>query len=106
LIGQCNLGREIGNLGLNIGGINIIIYQGVSMEKHFCTCAETKCPDHPVNHDNGCDPCIQKNLELGEIPACFWYNISKVDGKTDYSVEKFTQFYLDHKAQIEKQAEK
>ena len=67
------------------------------MNKHFCNCTQTECEKHPNNHDMGCDLCIQKNLELGEIPACFWFNISKVTGKTDYSVENFTQFYLDHK---------
>ena len=69
------------------------------MEKHFCTCTVTQCPDHPLNHDKGCDPCIQKNLKLGEIPACFWVNISNgVTGSTEYSVENFTKFYLEHKA--------
>ena len=68
------------------------------MEKHFCTCTVLQCPKHPNNSDNGCDPCIKKNLELGEIPSCFWHNITNgVEGKTDYSVENFTQFYLEHK---------
>jgi hypothetical protein len=74
------------------------------MEKHFCTCTAVQCPNHPSNQDKGCDPCIQKNLKLGEISACFWSNISNgVIGNTDYSVEKFIQFYFDHKAQVEKQ---
>jgi hypothetical protein len=74
------------------------------MEKHFCTCTVVKCQNHPGNQDKGCDPCIQKNLKFGEIPACFWSNISNgVIGKTDNSVEKFIQFYFDHKAQAEKQ---
>ena len=71
-------------------------------EKHFCTCNVVQCPNHPDNQGDGCDPCIRKNLELGEIPSCFWSNISKITGTTDYSVEKFTQFYLSHKAQTEK----
>ena len=70
------------------------------MDKHFCTCEQIECQKHPNNHDKGCDPCIQKNLELGEIPACFWFNISSVIGKTDYSVENFTKFYLDHKNRL------
>jgi hypothetical protein len=69
------------------------------MEKQFCTCTTIQCPCHPCNHDKGCDLCIQKNLELGEIPACFWVNISNgVTGSTEYSVENFTKFYLEHKA--------
>ena len=74
-----------------------------NMGKHFCTCEQTECLKHPNNHDEGCDPCIQKNLELGEIPACFWFNISKITGKTDYSVDNFTKFYLDHKNKLDKQ---
>jgi hypothetical protein len=73
------------------------------MEKHFCTCTVTQCTNHTNNHNKGCDPCIQKNLNLGEIPSCFWRNISIVTGKTEYSVENFTKFYLDHKTEIDKQ---
>jgi len=71
------------------------------MEKHFCTCDVMQCEFHPHNLDKGCDPCIQKNLKLGEIPACFWHNISRVAGTTEYSVENFTKFYLAHKAKNE-----
>ena len=38
----------------------------------FCTCTDTKCPCHPVNHDKGCTPCIAKNLRQREIPSCFF----------------------------------
>lgn len=38
----------------------------------FCTCADTKCPFHPSNHDKGCTPCIAKNLREREIPTCFF----------------------------------
>lgn len=31
--------------------------------KKFCTCKDTKCPLHPVNHDHGCTLCIAKNLK-------------------------------------------
>ena len=40
--------------------------------KQFCTCTDTKCPCHPANHDQGCTPCIAKNLKEGEIPTCFY----------------------------------
>ena len=40
--------------------------------KEFCTCTDLKCPLHPTNHENGCDPCIKKNLGLKEIPSCFF----------------------------------
>ena len=68
------------------------------MEKHFCTCTVTQCSEHPLNNNQGCNSCIQKNLKLGEIPACFWHNITNgVVGKTEYSVENFTKFYLENK---------
>ena len=38
----------------------------------FCTCGDTECPFNPVNHDQGCTPCIAKNLREGEIPTCFY----------------------------------
>ena len=67
------------------------------MEKHFCSCTDTKCPAHPINHENGCDPCIVKNLKQGEIPACFWHNVTNgVIGTSDYSAGNFAKFYLDN----------
>jgi hypothetical protein len=66
------------------------------MNNHFCNCPSDKCDKHGKNQDNGCDPCIQKNLELGEIPACFWLNVEKgIKGATDYSVGNFVKFYLE-----------
>ena len=41
----------------------------------FCTCTDTKCQYNPVNHDQGCTPCIAKNLREGEIPTCFFNKI-------------------------------
>ena len=65
------------------------------MTKHFCTCPALECSSHPHNHGGGCDPCIKKNLELGEIPACFWGNVSHVIGTTEYSAENFAKFVLE-----------
>jgi len=64
------------------------------MDKHFCTCKDTKCADHPANHSDGCDPCIRKNLALGEIPYCFWVNVAEITGKSDYSAQKFADFVV------------
>ena len=64
------------------------------MEKHFCTCPVTSCKNHPQNHNDGCDPCIKNILELGEVPGCVWNNAYAVIGKTEYSMERFAQFYL------------
>lgn len=38
----------------------------------ICTCRDRDCPNHPVNHDQGCTPCILKNLARREIPSCFF----------------------------------
>ena len=65
------------------------------MEKHFCICSDLECSLHPKNHNEGCDPCIKKNLELGEIPACFWKNASNVKGITEYSAKNFAMFVLE-----------
>jgi len=62
------------------------------MKNHFCTCIVKECPKHPHNHDDGCDPCIEKNLKLGEIPTCFWLNVPKITGTTEYSAENFAKF--------------
>ncbi len=43
--------------------------------KDFCTCTALDCPNHPVNHDRGCELCIQKNLREKEIPGCFFNDI-------------------------------
>lgn len=68
------------------------------MTEHFCTCFVSNCENHPKNHSEGCDPCIKKNLENGEIPVCFWLLISKnLDGVKNYKVEDFVKFYSDNK---------
>lgn len=67
------------------------------MQNHFCTCGETKCKNHPNNHEKGCDPCIQKNLARGEIPACFYLKVSPdTSGLTSFTVDSFVNFYLQH----------
>ena len=43
--------------------------------KEFCTCTDVSCPCHPVNHDQGCNLCILKNLSQKEIPSCFFHDI-------------------------------
>ena len=64
------------------------------MSVHFCSCEYLNCSLHPSNHNEGCDPCIKKNLGLGEIPACFWKNESNVKGTTPYSAEQFAKFVM------------
>lgn len=67
------------------------------MKEHFCCCSEVKCPYHPSNHDNGCDPCIKKNLKNNEIPSCFFHAVNDDTSElTDFSAKCFVDFYLKH----------
>ena len=43
--------------------------------REFCTCTDHECPFNPVNHEQGCTLCIQKNLKMKEIPSCFFHSI-------------------------------
>lgn len=67
-------------------------------QNHFCTCNETNCKLHPVNHDKGCDPCIRKNLNKGEMPGCFFHLVNDDTSKADdFTIEGFVKFYLSNK---------
>lgn len=65
------------------------------MNEHFCNCPVTKCPRHPSNHENGCDPCIKDNIMKKKMPACMFRavcdDVSNVD---DYSIKGFVEFFL------------
>ena len=68
------------------------------MKLHFCNCPVEKCPRHPRNHSNGCDPCIQDNLKKGKMPACFFLAVSDdVSDVNNFSMESFVEFFLKHK---------
>ena len=43
----------------------------------------------PGRHDQGCAPCISKNLKLREIPNCFF---SLVEGASQRSGDSFQDF--------------
>ncbi len=63
------------------------------MKEHFCSCTDTACPNHPVNHEGGCDLCIKKCLRHGEIPSCFFKDINTNTSKVkDYSYKGFANF--------------
>ena len=57
--------------------------------KQFCTCRHTKCPRHPNNQDQGCTPCIEKNLKFNEIPNCFF---DKIEGAEERNGDSFEEF--------------
>jgi len=65
--------------------------------KHFCTCPVTQCQQHPSNHNDGCDPCIQDNLKKNKMPACFFNIINNdINEVKDYTINGFVDFYLKH----------
>ena len=47
----------------------------------FCTCTNYQCPLHPTKHDQGCTPCISKNLKLKEIPNCFFNQVAMAENR-------------------------
>lgn len=57
----------------------------------FCTCKNTDCPLHPTKHDKGCAPCISKNLQLKEIPNCFFNLIENAERRTGDTFEDFSK---------------
>ncbi len=62
--------------------------------KEFCTCRDTQCPLHPINHKNGCDLCIQKNLKLGEIPSCFFNKVGDSSKLSSFYYKDFANLVL------------
>lgn len=58
-------------------------------EVAFCTCTNTRCPHHPGNQPDGCTRCVEKNLNRGEIPSCFF---NKLDGSGVRENYKFADF--------------
>lgn len=64
------------------------------MAPDFCTCEDYKCPLNPKNHDNGCEPCIKKNLAKGEIPTCFFKMVcGDISGVKKFDVHGFVRHY-------------
>ncbi len=63
----------------------------------FCTCTDRECPFHPVNHDQGCTPCIAKNLKEGEISSCFFNSVDpmKTAERGRYSRGDFVRVVMD-----------
>ena len=55
----------------------------------FCTCNNMDCPLHPSKHDKGCAPCIEKNLNLKELPNCFF---NKIDNSNNRNGDTFIDF--------------
>ena len=52
---------------------------------------------HPVNHNQGCAPCIEKNLRSREIPSCFFHLVGPAEGQTGFFFEDFAKAVLSDK---------
>ena len=59
------------------------------MRVPFCTCTDYSCPFNPVNHDQGCTPCIAKNLKEREIPTCFFKSVNCPKPTDNWHYEDF-----------------
>lgn len=56
----------------------------------FCTCENRACACHPTRHSDGCDRCIQLNLQCRAIPRCFFHKLGCKTGEIeDWSFEEF-----------------
>lgn len=60
----------------------------------FCTCNNLKCPLHPSKHDKGCAPCINKNLNLKEIPNCFFNLMENSKNREGDSLKDFAKLVM------------
>lgn len=61
----------------------------------FCPCTDYECQFNPVNHDKGCNLCVEDSVKCGEIPKCFFLKvIEDIDGIEDWSFEAFAKLVL------------
>lgn len=70
---------------------------------HFCSCKDHSCPYNPHNKSNkgGCDRCIQKCLNKGEIPACFFNAVSNdQENLKSFTYGDFANFYFNSREKI------
>ena len=55
-----------------------------------CPCPDFSCEFNPVNHDKGCNLCVNDSVKTHEIPRCFFMQLKEnVDDVTDWSFEAF-----------------
>lgn len=59
----------------------------------FCPCVDYECSANPVNHDQGCTPCVQNCLQDRDIPVCFFRALEPdMEREQDYSYRGFAAF--------------
>ena len=58
----------------------------------FCPCTDAGCAFNPINHDKGCNLCVEDSLKCREIPKCFFKEAGgDIDAITDWSFENFAK---------------
>lgn len=60
----------------------------------FCTCQNLNCPLHPTRHDQGCAPCIRKNLNSRELPNCFFSLAEGAEKRKGDTFQDFAELVL------------
>lgn len=65
----------------------------------FCTYSNLACPLHPSKHEKGCAPCISKNLQLREIPNCFFDQLHHSEERDGDTFEDFAHLVLECRKQ-------
>lgn len=71
-----------------------MIGEKMNTSSNLCTCDNSNCPLHPTKHDNGCTPCIMKNLKLKEVPNCFFHLLENANSRTGDSFVDFAKLVL------------
>lgn len=66
----------------------------MNKSKILCTCKNTKCKLHQINHDLGCTPCIEKNLKMDEMPNCFFDKIDPEHKRKGTKTKDYAEFLL------------
>ena len=56
----------------------------------ICTCTDTACPAHPINHDDGCTRCIAKNQAQREVPSCLFKLVGRSSKCEGWFFEDFS----------------
>lgn len=65
----------------------------------FCPCTDHTCSFNPVNHDEGCNLCIEDSIKCSEIPRCFFMKVNEDIGDIDdWSFASFAAFVEKHKS--------
>jgi hypothetical protein len=66
----------------------------------FCPCSDHNCAFNPINHDEGCNLCIDDSLKCREIPKCFFMKVnSDISLIDDWSFESFAAFVRENEDQ-------